>query len=328
MTHHALLLSFLGAIWFCLAGTVIILQRRSAAATLAWLFAWSFLPVVGLIAYRLIGPLRLERKQPQARASRSAIGEAAGAMAALDAAGEDDRSSRRVRSRSASRRRCARTASRSTSTARSTYEAILAAVAAARAPRPPRVLHLGARHDRHRGCATRSIERARAGVKVRMLVDGDRLEQASSKKFLAPLRAAGVEVARFNPVRLRSLRLRRPDFRTHRKIVVCDGRVGFTGGMNITDAHSAQLEPGLLARHPPADRRAPPCGRCSACSSRTGTSRPSSCARSTRDTFPTPPQRRATHLVQIVGSGPDSDAFAIHKVLFTAINQCDRSAAG
>src|SRR5262249_28675074 len=28
---------------------------------------------------------------------------------------------------------------------------------------------------------------------------------------------------------------------THRKIVVCDGRVGFTGGMNITDVHTAEF---------------------------------------------------------------------------------------
>jgi hypothetical protein len=44
MTHHALLLSVLGGIWLCVAGTVILLQRRSTAATIAWLFVMAFLP--------------------------------------------------------------------------------------------------------------------------------------------------------------------------------------------------------------------------------------------------------------------------------------------
>ena len=41
------------AIWVISVGIVIILQRRSAAATLAWLFALIFLPVIGLLVYRL-----------------------------------------------------------------------------------------------------------------------------------------------------------------------------------------------------------------------------------------------------------------------------------
>src|SRR5678815_5540699 len=83
MPHHALLWSLLEAAWFVLAATVILLQRRSAAATIAWLFVMAFLPIVGLIVYRLIGPLRLERKRVRRRAGRVAIEEATGAMARL-----------------------------------------------------------------------------------------------------------------------------------------------------------------------------------------------------------------------------------------------------
>jgi len=61
------------------------------------------------------------------------------------------------------------------------------------------------------------------------------------RRHLRALRDAGAEVAWFNPVTLRIFRGRRADFRSHRKIVVCDGRVGFTGGMNITDAHTAEF---------------------------------------------------------------------------------------
>ncbi|HEY5926388.1 MAG TPA: cardiolipin synthase, partial [Kofleriaceae bacterium] len=122
-----------------------------------------------------------------------------------------------------------------------------------------------------------------------------------------------------NPVRLLKLRLRRPDFRTHRKIVVCDGRVGFTGGMNITDSHSAAFGPDYWrdTHLRIAGAAVWPLQRLFAEDwyFATDTLIPVDA-----DVFP-PPVRDGQHLVQVVGSGPDSDAFAIHKVLFTAINQ-------
>ncbi len=42
----------------------------------------------------------------------------------------------------------------------------------------------------------------------------------------------------FNPISLRRFRWRYVNFRTHRKIVVCDGRIGFTSGINISAEHS------------------------------------------------------------------------------------------
>ncbi len=75
------------------------------------------------------------------------------------------------------------------------------------------------------------IARSRAGIKVRILVD-----EVGSRAFLrelAPkLRRAGVEVAGFLPA---SYRPWAPtfNFRNHRKLLLIDGRVGFTGGMNI-----------------------------------------------------------------------------------------------
>jgi cardiolipin synthase len=82
-----------------------------------------------------------------------------------------------------------------------------------------------------RRIAERMAERARAGVKVRTLVD-----EVGSRPFLRelakPLRAAGVEVAGFLPA---SFRPWAPtfNFRNHRKLLLVDGRVGFIGGMNI-----------------------------------------------------------------------------------------------
>ena len=76
-------------------------------------------------------------------------------------------------------------------------------------------------------------ERARAGVQVHVLLDwvgSGRMEPA----FLARMSEAGVQVERYHP--LRWYNLARINNRTHRKLLVVDGRVGFTGGVGIGDA--------------------------------------------------------------------------------------------
>ncbi len=68
------------------------------------------------------------------------------------------------------------------------------------------------------------------GVQVRVLIDG-----AGSFKMEAKARevleSSGVELAVFQPVR--PWRLKRMTHRTHRKILVCDSQIGFTGGVGI-----------------------------------------------------------------------------------------------
>jgi cardiolipin synthase len=74
------------------------------------------------------------------------------------------------------------------------------------------------------------IERAKAGVECRLLYDAvgsHRINEA----FLTPMRAVGIEVEAFAPVRL--ARLWSFHFRNHRKIAVIDGRIGFLGSQNI-----------------------------------------------------------------------------------------------
>lgn len=80
------------------------------------------------------------------------------------------------------------------------------------------------------------IEKAGEGVKVRVLYDAVGGGQVHGR-FMSPLRAANAEVASFLPVRLFSRALT-VNFRNHRKIVVIDGRVGFTGGQNVADEYA------------------------------------------------------------------------------------------
>lgn len=79
------------------------------------------------------------------------------------------------------------------------------------------------------------IARARAGVKVRFLYD----TLGSiwlTRRFLQPMRDAGIHVATFVPGRNLFERWS-INLRSHRKIIIVDGQVGFTGGMNVGDEY-------------------------------------------------------------------------------------------
>ncbi len=69
------------------------------------------------------------------------------------------------------------------------------------------------------------------GVEVRVLVD-DTGVRYSLPTIVGPLRRAGVSVARFLPT-LAPFRTFALNMRNHRKLLIVDGRVGFTGGMNL-----------------------------------------------------------------------------------------------
>ncbi len=71
----------------------------------------------------------------------------------------------------------------------------------------------------------------RRGVQVRVLID-DVDARFSRSSAVKPLREAGVTVAVFNPP-LVPARLHAINLRNHRKILVVDGELGFTGGLNI-----------------------------------------------------------------------------------------------
>ncbi len=73
--------------------------------------------------------------------------------------------------------------------------------------------------------------RAAEGISVRLLLD-DVGSWRVGRRFLAPLKAAGVEVAFFMPVLHMPFR-GRANLRNHRKVMVVDGRIALTGGMNL-----------------------------------------------------------------------------------------------
>ncbi|HET7843396.1 MAG TPA: phospholipase D-like domain-containing protein [Xanthomonadales bacterium] len=75
-------------------------------------------------------------------------------------------------------------------------------------------------------------ERARAGVKVHVLLDWVG-SQKIDDEMLDAMRKSGIEIERYHP--LHWYTLGRMNNRTHRKLLVVDGRIGFTGGVGIAD---------------------------------------------------------------------------------------------
>ena len=215
-------------------GIYIVLQKREPAATLSWLISLATLPYVGFAIYYIFGPQKITRHRARRRRHRAGLDEPTGGSS-------DEAMELRTLAQA--------TTGMAPTTARGVqllvdggqkYPALLADIDTARDH-----VHLEyyIYNPDQSGIALRDalVERARAGVHVRLLVDAMGSKKAT-RRFFAPLVDAGGEVAWFHPLRP-FLLWKRPwvNLRTHRKIVVIDGRVGYLGDINITDEQDERL---------------------------------------------------------------------------------------
>ncbi len=226
-------------VWVLAMSAYILLERRPPLATLAWIVSLATLPILGLVVYYFVGPRRLERKRRRrvmARTSKRARDERVtpNRAAQAEVLGPTGASLAAVAAGTEQAPPLSATWLQFFDRGSAAYTAIIEAIAAAR-----HHIHLeyyiltdGVVAQRIRAAL---IERAAAGVEVRLLLDGFGTSRLGA--YLQPLRDAGVAVARFGP----RMRPGFVNFRTHRKIVICDGTTGFTGGMNIDDAHDESV---------------------------------------------------------------------------------------
>ncbi len=306
--------------WILFVAGWMLHERRSPAATLAWMLALSGIPLLGIPVYLLIGPRRLERKKLRMAMARRAVdparhwweertaaelpfpGQLARLATTLDAwppetaldarfyAGGDE-----------------------------TYDAIVEAVRAAR-----RHIHCEYYIFEPDRAGTRLCqalaERARAGVSVRLLVDGIGSSRLG-RRFLEPLREAGGQVARFNRLLLGRALRGLANFRTHRKIVVVDGAVGFTGGINVCDDHSraARGEAAWRDTHLRLEGAAVHGLQATFLEDWAFATRGRDALRWDDLQACFPPAPRGPHWAQVVASGPDQDVHAIEALYFAAI---------
>lgn len=84
------------------------------------------------------------------------------------------------------------------------------------------------------------LKKQAEGVQVNLMYDSVGA-LGTSKEFFDRLRAQGVNVCEFNPVNPLKGRLFSLNNRDHRKLLMVDGRIGFTGGINISKVYSSGI---------------------------------------------------------------------------------------
>lgn len=217
-------------------------ERRAPTATLAWMLALLLVPFVGVVVWLVFGRTSAKRVAERYADVTTRVERALEPHAVRSKiAGEAEA---RIEPRTEGLLRLtAKLASAPAShgnrtelliDGRATYEALAEAIGAA-------TDHVHVEFYIVRDDVTGQLLRdllvavARSGVEVRVVVDG--LGSAHLPwDFWQPLVDAGGHAAFFRPVGpiLARLPMRdRVDFRNHRKLVVVDGRVGFTGGINV-----------------------------------------------------------------------------------------------
>lgn len=325
-------------VYVVVLATWILLEKRPPVSTLAWILALVALPYVGFIVFFLLGPRRLVRKRLKHRRARGkaqqsgAVKHGREAQKPLSARGPvvDPRILQLDRLATGAGEPpsdvCERV--RILHDAASTYDALEAAIAAAKHHVHVAYYIFDSGRAGTRLCDA-LVERAKAGLTVRVLVD-DVGSSGMSRAMVKRMRDSGIKFARFNPVTFRSIRSRF-DFRNHRKIVVCDGTVGFTGGINVCDDYVAEAEATLRREKRRRTRRGQP-----APWRDTHVMLEGDAVRWLQLTFledwhyatgyvprePSyfpPPTGKGEHLVQIVASGPDRELEPIQKLYFAAI---------
>ena len=221
--------------WFGVAHAL--LTKRDPRSALGWTTAMLFLPVLGLLAYLLLGISRAESRAAKLlrRAARTQPDYAHPApphrhTGTPEQALQLERLGRRLGGQSLQ----GGNSLRMLLNGDMAYPAMLNAITQARDH-----VYLATYIFRDgfvgRRFASALAEAAARGVDVRLLVDGFGGSAYTLRKPWKKLSDRGVKIARFLP-----LRLFPPNFsvnlRNHRKVLVCDS-IGFTGGMNIADNH-------------------------------------------------------------------------------------------
>ncbi|HMJ51026.1 MAG TPA: cardiolipin synthase [Polyangiaceae bacterium] len=224
---------------------VVVLRRKEPSSTIAWILTLIFLPVVGAVLFLLFGRDRVrwpaKRKRQADAFMRSILRERTQEVREPSFADgqltELEKQIFQVGSLLTGAGASVGNRIEVLTDGNDVYEALGAAIDEAEH-------HVNAEFYLIRNDATgawfrdKLVRAAERGVAVRLLCDAYGC-LAIGAAWRRPLRRAGAKVGVFLP--MRSLFLQPVNLRNHRKIVVVDGKVAFSGGVNIGNEYRGQM---------------------------------------------------------------------------------------
>ena len=219
-------------------------NRREPRAALAWILALLLLPVVSLVFFLLIGGVPIQRRVRRRRRRRRLIDSALTKQSQAVAKKHDALAWPELDAQKRSLIRLAARVSQTPVTrgndvdiyhdAEQTFLQMSLAIESAR-HHVHFEYYIFADDETGRAVAELLCKKAANGVEVRLLLDSVGCWKLR-RSFVRRLRQRGVRVEFFLPWGISGRRFHL-NFRNHRKLVIVDGQVGFTGSQNIGDEY-------------------------------------------------------------------------------------------
>ncbi|WP_114569715.1 cardiolipin synthase [Exiguobacterium flavidum] len=243
-------LHYFGYLWYVLTVSgivvplvvimIIFIENRTAESTIAWFLVLVFLPIIGVVIWAMFGRNpRRRRRSRRSHEERQLFRQAVRpirSLAVTDLSPDHLKLANTIRNFGGGGVDV-HTSSQVLTNGGETFPAILEAIRSAEN-------HVHIQYYIYRtdelSTAIRDalIERAKSGVEVRFMYDGLG-SYGLNESFLRPLKEAGGKVVAFDPISS-PLFIFTANFRNHRKIVVVDGKVGFTGGLNVGNEYDGK----------------------------------------------------------------------------------------
>ena len=242
-SHYKSIFITIWWIYIISIGVWILLQKRSPGSTLAWILSLSFIPILGFLIYYLFGPKKISRQKLNRRRSRIMLEKIQGLWGS-------DLYEQPIAEKYLSLIKLSHNTTNIPmsysldyelySGGEATYEAMFQAI---RDSERYILLEYYIFDNDETGKALRDLltEKVKQGVAVYLLVDTVGSWRLT-RGFMRPFVKAGGHLSYFHNLTWRRL-FSLINFRNHRKLVICDGDIAFTGGVNITDTQDLRRDP-------------------------------------------------------------------------------------
>jgi len=219
--------------------SVLLLENRNPAKSLSWVLVLLFIPIIGVFFYLLLGQDYRKKKIISKKSIRSVIDRpiASFDLNKLDRSLMNDNQLNLVKMLYKNSEAAGYAFNKVDvfSDGESTFQAVFEAI---RQAKDHIHIEFFIFDDDKISNQLREllILKAHEGVRVRMIYDYWGSFNLS-KKYLRSLKEAGVYYRPFLPFRWRISRSSKINYRNHRKLVIIDGKTGFTGGLNVADRY-------------------------------------------------------------------------------------------